>query len=201
MRGPQPPPITVTGEERRELEALVRRQGTAQQIARRARIILAAADGANNAQIARQLGVNVEMVRLWRTRWLALARGAAGRVERGRAPGRRAPARRPVPHHRRAGLPNSPRWPARRPPRRAARSATGAGARSPTRRSRAASWRRSRRATRGGCSKGGSPAPPHPLLADARARPRSGGQGGGRLRAVSGGPTPGGRWRARHQHR
>ena len=72
MRGPQPPPVTVTGEERRDLEALVRRHGTAQQIARRARILLAAADGANNAQIARRLGVNVEMVRLWRTRWRGL---------------------------------------------------------------------------------------------------------------------------------
>ena len=67
MREPQPPPITVTTEARRELEALVRRRGTAQQIA-----ILAAADGANNAQIARRLGVNVEVVRLWRTRWRGL---------------------------------------------------------------------------------------------------------------------------------
>jgi putative transposase len=72
MRGPQPPPITVTVEERRELEALARRHGTAQQIAQRARILLAADDGANNAQIARRLGVNVEMVRLWRTRWRGL---------------------------------------------------------------------------------------------------------------------------------
>ncbi len=72
MRGPQPPPIMVTTEERQELEALVRRHGTAQQIAQRARILLAAADGANNAQIARRLGVNVEMVRLWRTRWRGL---------------------------------------------------------------------------------------------------------------------------------
>ena len=93
MRGPQPPSITVTVEERRELEALVRRHGTAQQIARRARIILAAVDGANNAQIARQLGVNVEMVRLWRTRWLALAPlplaelGVAARLEDAPRPG------------------------------------------------------------------------------------------------------------------
>ena len=93
MRGPQPPSITVTVEERRELEALVRRHGTAQQIARRARIILAAVDGANNAQIARQLGVNVEMVRLWRTRWLALAPlplaelGVAERLEDAPRPG------------------------------------------------------------------------------------------------------------------
>jgi transposase len=36
----------------------------------RARVTLAAADGLNNAQIARQLGVDVDTVRLWRQRWL-----------------------------------------------------------------------------------------------------------------------------------
>ena len=41
----------------------------------RARIVLAAADGANNHQIARQLEVSVDMVRRWRERWIAL--GAA----------------------------------------------------------------------------------------------------------------------------
>jgi len=75
------------------LAALVRWHGTAQQIARRARIILAAADGANNAQLARQLGVNVAMVRRWRTRWLALAPlplaelGVAERLEDAPRPG------------------------------------------------------------------------------------------------------------------
>jgi putative transposase len=73
MRGPKPPAVTLTAEARQGLEALVRRHGTAQQCARRARVILAAADGANNAQIARQVGVNVEMARAWRTRWLGLS--------------------------------------------------------------------------------------------------------------------------------
>jgi len=72
MRGPKPPAVTLTAEERQALEALVRRHGTAQQCARRARIILAAADGANNAQIARQVGVNVAMARAWRARWRGL---------------------------------------------------------------------------------------------------------------------------------
>ncbi len=72
MRGPKPPAVTLTAEARQGLEALARRQGTAQQCARRARVILAAADGANNAQIARQVGVNVEMARAWRTRWPGL---------------------------------------------------------------------------------------------------------------------------------
>jgi putative transposase len=35
-------------------------------------VILAAAAGINNSQIARQEGVTVDTVRLWRTRWLGL---------------------------------------------------------------------------------------------------------------------------------
>ena len=72
MRGPKPPTVELTIDERRELDALIRRHTTAQQIALRARIIVAAADGQNNSQIARALGVHVETVRLWRTRWLGL---------------------------------------------------------------------------------------------------------------------------------
>ncbi len=72
MRGPKPPAVPLTDEERRDLEALVRRHATGQQLALRARIILAAADGRNNCQIARDLGVDVETARLWRGRWLGL---------------------------------------------------------------------------------------------------------------------------------
>jgi transposase len=72
MRGPKPPAIDLTIEERRDLDALIRRHTTAQQIALRARIVVAAAQGQNNSQIARALGVHVETVRLWRTRWLGM---------------------------------------------------------------------------------------------------------------------------------
>ena len=72
MRGPQPQGITLTAEERAGLEALVRRHGTAQQLAQRARIILGAAAGQNNSQLARQRGVDVATARLWRGRWLGL---------------------------------------------------------------------------------------------------------------------------------
>ena len=71
MRGPQPPLITLTAAERHALEILTRRHTTAQQLAVRARMILAAAEGHNNAQIARQVGVDVDTVRLWRQRWLS----------------------------------------------------------------------------------------------------------------------------------
>ncbi len=72
MRGPQPSSVVLTAEERGELDALVRRHTTAQQLALRARIVLAAADGLNNAQIARHLQVSLDRVRRWRARWRGL---------------------------------------------------------------------------------------------------------------------------------
>ena len=71
MRGPKPPPIDLAAAERHELERLVRRHSTPQQLAVRAQIVLAAAERANNCQIARQLDVSLDMVRRWRERWLA----------------------------------------------------------------------------------------------------------------------------------
>ena len=73
MRGPKPPQVALSDEARRELAALVRGHRTAQQAALRARSILAAADGENNAQIARRLRIEADTARLWRTHWLALA--------------------------------------------------------------------------------------------------------------------------------
>ncbi len=73
MRGPKPPSVELSAEQRSELERLVRGHTTAQQVALRGRMILGAADGLNNAQIARQLGVAVDTVRYWRSRWLGLA--------------------------------------------------------------------------------------------------------------------------------
>ena len=72
MRGPKPPMFELADAERQELERLVRRHTTPQQLALRAKIVLAAADGANNCQIARLLDVSLDMVRRWRHRWLVL---------------------------------------------------------------------------------------------------------------------------------
>ena len=71
-RGPHPVALTLTVAARQSLEALVNRHSTPQQLALRARIILAAAAGQRNGEIARQLQVARETVRLWRARWLAL---------------------------------------------------------------------------------------------------------------------------------
>jgi transposase len=54
------------------LETLVRRHNTPQQVARRGRIILGAAAGLNNSQIAREVGLDVDTARFWRSRWLGL---------------------------------------------------------------------------------------------------------------------------------
>jgi putative transposase len=72
MPGPKPPTIDLNDTERQALEKLVRRHNTGQQIALRGRIVLAAAEGKNNSQIAREFAVTVHTARLWRKRWLQL---------------------------------------------------------------------------------------------------------------------------------
>lgn len=69
-RGPQPPPMTLTLTERQALEALLRQHSAPQQLVLRARIVLACAQGLNNAQIARELAISIDAARLWRRRWL-----------------------------------------------------------------------------------------------------------------------------------
>jgi len=71
-KGPKPAELTLSGEERKDLEELVRRHSTPQQLAKRGRMILAAAEGKSNAEIARALSVSVDTVRSWRTRWIGL---------------------------------------------------------------------------------------------------------------------------------
>jgi hypothetical protein len=72
MPGPKPPEIHLTDEERRGLERLVNRHSTPQQVALRARIVLAAANGRNNTQIASDFEVDIHTVRRWRNRWSVL---------------------------------------------------------------------------------------------------------------------------------
>lgn len=72
MPNPKPLPVTLTDAERQELERLVRRHTLGQQIALRSRIVLSAAAGKNNSQIAKEEGVALDTVRLWRQRWLDL---------------------------------------------------------------------------------------------------------------------------------
>jgi putative transposase len=66
MPGPRPRPIVLTDRQRETLEHLTRRTSSTQGLVRRARIVLAAAEGHNNEQIARRLGINRQTARLWR---------------------------------------------------------------------------------------------------------------------------------------
>lgn len=63
--------IELTIEERDELERLVKKQSTAQNIAKRARIILMANEYKNkNTEIAQVLGIVVQDVTKWTKRWV-----------------------------------------------------------------------------------------------------------------------------------
>jgi tetratricopeptide (TPR) repeat protein len=68
-RGPKPTPITLSDDERAKLTEWARRPKTAQRLALRSRIILAAADGQANAAIAADLRVTLPTVRKWRDRF------------------------------------------------------------------------------------------------------------------------------------
>jgi putative transposase len=73
MPGPQPARIELDEDTSEALSQLIRRRLTPQQAVVRARIIELAAEGKNHTQIARELGISVEMARLWRQRWCDLA--------------------------------------------------------------------------------------------------------------------------------
>lgn len=66
--------IELSELEPEELEQLLRRAKTPQQIALRAKIILRATVGESHGEIAVGLGISREMSRLWRRRWLSLAK-------------------------------------------------------------------------------------------------------------------------------
>ena len=61
--------IELTAEERAELEGLANRRRTAQGLARRARIVLAAATGVENQVIAQTIGADANTVGKWRRRF------------------------------------------------------------------------------------------------------------------------------------
>lgn len=64
--------IVLSEKEQEGLEQLTKRHRSEQQAVLRARIVLAAAQGHPNVQIAQDLTINVDTVRLWRDRWAGL---------------------------------------------------------------------------------------------------------------------------------
>jgi transposase len=71
MRGPKPSPVVVSERLRGLLERLARRHTSPQRLVRRARVVLAASGERNNEEIARELGLDRNTVRVWRERWRA----------------------------------------------------------------------------------------------------------------------------------
>jgi putative transposase len=94
VRGPNPTAVILPESQRDGLEAIIRRHSSPQQTVLRARIVLAAADGMNNSQVARTLGVSIPTARAWRDRWVGLQAvpeddlGVAGRLADAPRPGR-----------------------------------------------------------------------------------------------------------------
>ena len=94
MPGPKPVRIELEQQTRERLEDLIRRYSTPQQLVVRARIILVAADGKNHTQIAQELGISVDMARLWLYRWHSFASiplaevSVSERLEDGPRPGK-----------------------------------------------------------------------------------------------------------------
>jgi len=70
MRGRPLKPITMTPYVRQQLESMARSRCVAQGLARRAKIVLMAADGMSNSHIAQQLFLSRPSVGLWRKRFI-----------------------------------------------------------------------------------------------------------------------------------
>src|SRR5258708_10532195 len=61
--------VILSEKEQEGLLQITKRHRSEQQVVLRARIVLLAAQGSGNADIARELGAHVDTVRLWRGRW------------------------------------------------------------------------------------------------------------------------------------
>ncbi len=81
----KPVPVTLTDEERAELERRARKMSISRAKSERARVVLLAAEGLSNPRIAAKLGVHYFTARKWRNRFAE--RGMAGLEDKPR-PGR-----------------------------------------------------------------------------------------------------------------
>jgi putative transposase len=72
MPGPKARVVNLSEAERAGLTKIIKRHQVGQQIALRARIVLAAAEGQSNQGIAMRYQVTVGTARLWRNRWMQL---------------------------------------------------------------------------------------------------------------------------------
>src|SRR3954447_22904210 len=92
--------IELTDEERAALERWARLPSSAQALALRSRIVLFAAEGRTNTEIAKRLGISRPTVTKWRGRFARAAAGRAADPPGGRRPPAAADGRwdrRPAP--------------------------------------------------------------------------------------------------------
>jgi len=89
-----PREVSVSPRIREAIEFLARRPGTAQKIAERARIVLAAAEGQRNADIARTLAIHENTVWKWRLRWVQATDDLARLLSRLESDGTPCPLRK-----------------------------------------------------------------------------------------------------------
>jgi hypothetical protein len=106
MPGPKPPEVKLTEAEREGLEKLVGRRTAENQKVLRGRIVLLAATGKNTPEIAKALGISLDMTRLWRRRWLDLQPIGFRRFEYRGAAGGLAATGSASPNHSRPNLPD-----------------------------------------------------------------------------------------------
>lgn len=83
MRGPKPEPIRLSAIECEALERIIGKSTSEQRLVKRAQIILLCEAGLNNQHIAKQMGVNRDMVRNWRARWLSASQRIGGAAATG----------------------------------------------------------------------------------------------------------------------
>jgi len=86
-------PVALTAEQRQQLSCVASSKTASVRFALRARMVLLAADGLQDKQIAAEVGVRRQAVSLWRKRFLAL--GIAGLAKDAPRGGRRRSARSP----------------------------------------------------------------------------------------------------------
>ena len=70
MPGPKPIPLNLSDRQQKILLKIVKRHQTPQQLGKRIRLILLMAQGKNNQQAAREIGVHQKTAKRWRQRWL-----------------------------------------------------------------------------------------------------------------------------------
>lgn len=75
--------VVVTAKQREVLEAVVRMRLAPQQLVERCRIVLMSAEGRENANQARELGVDRQRIRRWRHRWARASEALAAAESEG----------------------------------------------------------------------------------------------------------------------